>query len=108
MTGIPERLEGVSVLTKANVYFGGRVVSHTVLLPDGRKKTIGLIHPGTYTFDTREPETLQVVAGSCRVRLAGEEDWTAYAAGQAFLVPGNLAFEIAVEEGIAEYLCSFG
>lgn len=105
---VPERFDGVSVLTKANLYFDGKVASHTIVFPDGRRKTLGLIFPGTYRFDTREPETMQIVAGSCRVRLAGEEDWAAYSAGKAFLVPANLSFEIAVEGGVAEYVCSFG
>ena len=33
--------------------------------------------------------------------------WTDYAAGSAFDVPANSSFEIAVDSGIAEYVCSF-
>jgi len=55
MSTAPERFDGVSVVTKANVYFDGKVVSHTVNFPDGSKKTIGLIYPGLYTFTTAPP-----------------------------------------------------
>ena len=108
MSAAPERFDGVSVATKANVYFDGKVVSHTVHFPDGSKKTIGLIYPGSFTFSTGAPEVMAIVAGSCRVRLTGESAWTDYAAGAAFAVPANSAFDIAVESGIVEYVCSFG
>lgn len=103
-----ERFENVSVVCKANVYFGGRVVSHTVMFADGSKKTVGLIFPGSYTFNTGAPERMEIVAGSCRWRLKGATAWTPAAAGAAFDVPGNSAFDISVESGIAEYVCSFG
>ena len=55
MSPLPTSLADVTVHTKANVYFDGRVVSHTVLMPDGANKTLGLIYPGTYHFCTAAP-----------------------------------------------------
>lgn len=104
----PIQFENVTVTCKANVYFDGKVVSHTVTFADGAKKTLGLIFPGGYTFNTDAPETMEIVAGDCRYRLAGEKSWTTVHAGTAFLVPGKSSFEIAVGSGIAEYICSFG
>lgn len=103
-----KQFEKVSVVCKANVYFDGKVVSHTVLFPDGTKKSIGLIYPGTYTFNTGAPEIMEIIAGDCRARVKGESDWKSYPAGTAFSVARNSAFDIAVESGIAEYVCSFG
>ena len=103
-----QKFDNVSVTCKANVYFDGKVVSHTVQFADGTKKTLGLIYPGTYNFKTGAPEIMEIIAGSCRARLQGAAEWTAYAAGTAFNVPGNSAFDITVENGIAEYICSFG
>ena len=103
-----KQFDKVSVVCKANVYFDGKVVSHTLLFPDGSKKTVGLIYPGTYTFNTGAPEIMEIIAGTCRARIKGEADWKAYSAGKAFTVAGNSAFDITVESGIAEYLCSFG
>ena len=105
---IPAQFDNVSVVAKANVYFDGKVVSHTVLLPGGVKKTIGLIYPGSFTFNTGAPEKMEIVAGSCRVKQANEAAWKTYAAGTAFDVPGNSKFDIAVDSGIVEYICSFG
>ena len=33
-----EKIDGVSVTTKANVYFDGKCVSHGITFPDGTKK----------------------------------------------------------------------
>ena len=103
----PESFTDVEVLTKANVYFDGKVVSHTVRFKDGSKKTLGLIYPGEYHFGTAAPERMQIVAGSCRARLDGESEWRDYSAGTEFRIAGNSGFDIAVADGIAEYVCSF-
>lgn len=101
------QLENVTVQTQSNVYFDGKCVSHTVLLPDGTRKSVGVILPSTLTFTTGAPETMQIVGGSARVRLAGSEDWVTYAAGSSFDVPGESSFEIEVTEQ-TDYICHFG
>jgi len=106
--GVPTEFPGVTAVCKANIYFGGKVISHTLVDGGGKKITLGLIFPGSYTFNTGAPERMDVTAGACRVKLAGQEAFTDYAAGTTFFVPGDSSFEIAVEEGIAEYICSFG
>jgi purine/pyrimidine-nucleoside phosphorylase len=105
-SGAPEKFENVTVLTKANVYFDGKVTSHTVLV-GGAKKTLGLIYAGQYKFNTDAPERMDITAGTCRIRLAGARDWQAFAPGTFFKVPGQSSFEIAVDSGITEYVCSY-
>lgn len=95
------------MLTKANVYFDGNVVSHTVLFKDATKKTLGVIRPGSYHFNTGAPERMEIIAGSCRVTLDGTSTTQEYAAGTFFDVPGKSGFSIAVSAGLCEYLCSF-
>lgn len=104
----PEKFENVTAVCKANLYFDGKVVSHTILLPGGVKKTLGLIYPGTFRFSTGVAEKMEIIAGSCRVRLDGKEQWSSYTAGTFFTVPANAAFDIVVEQGVAEYVCSYG
>jgi uncharacterized protein YaiE (UPF0345 family) len=101
------QFDNVSVINKANVYFDGRCVSHTILLEDGTRKTLGVILPSLLTFNTSSPEVMEVISGSCRVRLDGEADWKEYAAGQSFQVPGNSRFEIETTEPM-DYVCHFG
>ncbi len=103
-----QSFDNVSVDCKANVYFDGKVVSHTIRFADGEKKTLGLIHPGAYVFNTGAPERMAIIAGACRARLAGQAEWQVHVAGTHFDVPGDSSFEIAVDEGLAEYVCSFG
>lgn len=97
----------VTAVAKANIYFDGKVVSHTIRTASGEKKTLGLIYPGEFHFGTDAPELMQIVAGSCRVRLDGESDWKEYGAGTEFKVPGKSGFDITVTSGIAEYVCSY-
>jgi uncharacterized protein YaiE (UPF0345 family) len=107
MSSQPTEFVGVTVVAKANVYFDGNVVSHTVLLKDDSKKTLGLIRPGSYHFNTGAPERMEIVAGSCTVVLDGAKDTKNYGAGTYFDVPGNSGFTITVASGLCEYICSF-
>ena len=102
-----ETLAGVSVTTRANVYFDGKCVSHTVAFPDGTKKSVGVILPATLTFNTGAPEIMECVAGWCEYKLAGSGEWVKSSAGQKFSVPANSSFEIRVSEAY-HYICHFG
>lgn len=97
----------VTVDAKANIYFDGRVVSHSVHFADGSKKTVGLIYAGEYHFGTGAPERMEIIAGTCTVVLDGKTDTQEFPAGTFFDVPGNSGFTITVANGICEYVCSF-
>jgi uncharacterized protein YaiE (UPF0345 family) len=97
----------VTVVAKANVYFDGKVVSHTIKLEGGAKKTLGLIYAGEFHFGTDAPERMDITAGKCEVRIDGETSWKTYEGGTFFKVPGKSGFDIKVASGIAEYVCSF-
>ena len=101
------QFENVSVIKQANVYFDGKCVSHSVLFPDGTKKSVGVIFPSSLTFNTGAPEIMEINGGRCRVRLKGDGDWKEYAAGQSFAVPGNSSFDIETLE-LLDYVCHFG
>jgi purine/pyrimidine-nucleoside phosphorylase len=103
------QFDNVSVIKKANVYFEGKCVSHSVQFADGTRKSVGVILPAILTFNTGVPEVMETVAGRCRVRLKGEEGWKEYGEGQSFSVPGNSSFDIEVAEGDTyHYVCHFG
>ncbi len=101
------QFDGVSVTTKANVYFDGKCVSHNITLADGTKKSVGVVLPATLTFNTGAPEIMECVAGSCEYRLKGSDSWIACAAGEKFSVPGNSSFDIRVSDSY-HYICHFG
>ena len=97
----------VTAVAKANVYFEGKVLSHTILAVDGSKRTLGIIFPGSYHFGTGAAELMDIVAGSCAVTLDGETATATHAAGARFEVPANSGFTIEVREGMCEYVCAF-
>lgn len=101
------KFDNVSVLKIANVYFDGKCVSHTVVLGDGTKKSVGVILPSTLTFNTGVPEIMECVSGACRVRLKGESEWKNYDAGQSFKAPANSSFDIEVAGEPYHYVCHF-
>lgn len=102
-----EKINGVSVTTKANVYFDGKCVSHGITFPDGTKKSVGVVLPATLTFNTGAPEIMECVAGACEYKLAGSDAWVQSSAGDKFSVPGNSSFDIRVTEAY-HYICHFG
>lgn len=106
-TDIMTSFSNVTVDAKANIYFDGKVVSHTVHFPDGSRKTLGLIYPGKFHFGTAAPERMEIIAGDCLVVLDGSTETLAIEAGSSFDVPGNSGFTITVAGGICEYICSF-
>jgi purine/pyrimidine-nucleoside phosphorylase len=100
------QFDQVSVVKRANIYFDGKCVSHTVLFPDGSRKTLGVILPVTLNFGTEAAELMEVQAGKCRIRLDGSSEWQTYGAGESFSVPANSRFDIEVLETL-DYVCSY-
>ena len=107
MSNIPTEFRNVTAITKANIYFDGKVVSHSLLFPDGSKKTLGLIYPGKFHFGTDKAERMEIVSGECAVKLDGQSSTETYRAGNAFDVPAKSGFDIEVKQGVCEYICSF-
>ncbi len=107
MSSIPTQFSNVTAVAKANVYFEGKVVSHSILFPDGSKKTLGLIYPGEFHFGTEKAERMEIVAGACSVKIDGQTGTATYPAGESFEVPAKSGFDIEVNGGICEYICSF-
>lgn len=98
--------ENVNVVKKANVYFDGGVTSRTINFPGGEMKTLGIIQPGEYEFNTGKKELMEMLAGKVEVLLAGSDAWQSYDVGDTFEVPANSAFRIR-SGGLADYCCSF-
>lgn len=102
-----ETFENVSIVKKANVYFGGQVTSRTVVFADGTKKTLGFMQAGDYEFGTEAAELMEMLGGAMDVKLDGEDTWTTYKEGESFNVPGNSKFALKVAAGGADYCCSY-
>ena len=101
------QFENVTAVAAGNVYFDGKVVSHAIVMPDGAKKTLGVIMPGSYHFGTEAAEIMEVAKGACSYVLDGAEESIEVAEGSLFNVPANSGFTITVEGEPCHYVCSF-
>ncbi len=101
------QFDAVSAVKKGNVFFDGKCVSHTVLFADGSRKTLGVILPSTLTFNVSTAETMEIIDGTCRVRVLEQSEWHTYAAGQQFSVVAGSGFEIEATAPV-HYVCHFG
>ena len=100
-------LKDVTVVAKANVYFDGKVVSHTLLMGDGARKSVGVIFPGKFHFGTDAAERMEITSGTCEVKLDGKSNSNRYEAGQEFEVPAKSGFDIEIKNGLCEYICTY-
>lgn len=98
--------DNITIQRLANIYFDGKVTSRTIIFADGEKKTLGIMMPGEYRFDTADKELMEIQAGSVSVLLPGATDWQTFNGGESFEVPANSAFDIKVNE-ITDYCCSY-
>ena len=96
----------VSVVKNANVYFDGGVTSRTIKFASGETKTLGIMLPGEYQFNTGKKEIMDIQQGDVEVLLPDENNWRHISAGQSFEVKANAAFKIKVNK-LTDYCCSF-
>jgi len=96
----------VTVIKKANVYFDGKVTSRTIEFPDGAKKTLGIMLPGEYTFNTDAAEIMDIISGELEVLLPGSAAWKTVRGGEEFEVPARSSFSLRVKT-LTDYCCSF-
>jgi len=90
-----------------NIYFDGKVVSHTIHLPDGSRKTLGIMFPGTYRFDTVAAEIMEITDGSCQVVIDGSGNTRFIPTDESFEINANSGFSITVNTGVCQYVCSY-
>ncbi len=98
--------ENVTVIKKANVYFEGKVTSRTIVFPDGSRKTLGVMLPGEYEFNTGDKEIMEILAGEMDVLLPGASEWKTIRAGESFEAPARSVFSLKVKS-LSDYCCSF-
>lgn len=96
----------VTVVKKANIYFGGNVASHSVLFADGSKKTLGVMQPGEYEFSTGAAEVMEILSGELKWQMKGESGWRKVVGGESFEVPASSVFIMKVPV-VTDYCCSF-
>lgn len=98
--------KNVTVVRKANIYFEGKVSSRTIVFADGSKKTLGIMLPGDYEFNTADKEIMEILSGDLDVMLPGAKGWRTIRGGESFEVPAQSKFGLKIKT-ITDYCCSF-
>lgn len=101
-----DNFEKVTIVTKANIYYDGKVTSRTVLFENGERKTLGIMLPGEYEFGTSNKEIMEIIQGNLEVKLPGEKDWLTFSSGESFEVPADSKFDLIVKK-TTDYCCSY-
>lgn len=96
----------VTIVKEANIYFDGKVTSRSIIFPDGSKKTLGVMLPGEYEFNTDQKEIIEIIKGGLEVLLPKSDKWKWIEEGEAFEVPAKSKFGLKVKR-ITDYCCSF-
>ena len=96
----------VDVDKSANIYFEGKVISRNIFFNDGSKKTLGVMLPGEYEFNTESRELMEITSGKLNLKIKGDNDWTLITEGNDFRIPENSSFKVKVLE-LVNYVCSY-
>ncbi|MGD2118815.1 MAG: pyrimidine/purine nucleoside phosphorylase [Chromatiales bacterium] len=100
------QFDNVSVTCEANIYFDGKVSSRTIEFANGETKTLGIMLPGEYEFNTGKKEIMDIQSGSVEVLLPDSSEWQSINGGESFEVKANASFKIKVNS-VTDYCCSF-
>ncbi len=101
-----DKLKNVEVSLKGNVYFDGRVTSRTFYKEAGERFTLGIITPGSYTFDVGDKEIVTLLQGIAQICLPGESEFHEVREGETFIIPADCNYQIRTY-GIVEYMCDY-
>ena len=99
-------LSNVDVDKLANIYFEGKVISRNIFLKDGSKKTLGVMLPGEYEFNTESRELMEIISGKLNLKLKDDKDWKLITDGMDFNISKNSSFKVKVLE-LVNYSCSY-
>ena len=98
--------KNVTIVREANVYFDGGVTSRTIIFDSGCKKTLGIMMPGEYEFNTGSAELMEILSGDLEVLLPGADSWLDVKGGESFEVSADSTFKLKIK-GLTDYCCSF-
>ena len=101
-----DKYKDVNVDKIANIYFEGNVISRNIFLKDGSKKTLGVMLPGEYEFNTESRELMEIISGKLNLKLKDDDDWKLITEGNDFNVSKNSSFKVKVLE-LVNYTCSY-
>ena len=101
-----DKYTNVSIDKLANIYFEWNVISRNIFLEDGSRKTLVVMLPGKYEFETNTRELMEIISGKLNLKLQNFESWKLIKKGMNFNVPKKSSFKVNVFE-LVNYTCSY-
>lgn len=101
-----DKFKDVTVDKLANIYFNGNVISRNVFFKDGSRKTLGVMLPGRYEFNTEERELIEIMSGILNLKLQNDDECKLINDRMVFNIPKNSSFQVEVLE-LVNYTCSY-
>ena len=101
-----ENYKNVTVEKLANIYFDGNVISRNITFQDGTKKTLGVMLPGEYEFNTQSKELMEIISGELDLKLLNNSEWKTINGGMSFHDPANSSFKVKITK-LTNYSCSY-
>lgn len=98
--------KNVTVKKEANVYFDGNVTSYQITFDSGEVKTLGVMLPGEYRFNTAAAEIMDILSGEFEVKLKNETEFKKMQTPCQFSIEANSYFDIKITT-IVNYCCSY-
>ena len=106
---MPDKIDNVSIGKKANVFFDGKCVSHSVYFPDGSRKTVGVIMPGSQlTFNVGAPELMEITSRHLRSQDRGRSGIQDLCRGHELQSGREQQLRHPRQVDEVNYVCSFG
>ena len=98
--------KNVTVNKLANIYFEGKVISRNITFNDNTIKTLGVMLPGEYEFNTQSKELMEIISGELNLQLEGETTWNIIKNGMSFNISKDSSFKVKVLKTV-NYSCSY-
>lgn len=70
------------------------------------EKTLGVMLPGKYEFNTDSRELMEITSGKLNLKIQNDIEWTLIKDGMDFNIPKNSSFKVEVLE-LVNYICSY-
>ena len=101
-----DKYTNVNVDKLANIYFEGNEISRNIFLEDGSRKTLGVMLPGKYEFNTDARELMEIISGKLNIKFQNRDNWKLIKKGMNFNVPKKSSFKVEILE-LVNYTCTY-
>ena len=101
-------ISSVQSLSKtADVFLDDKVIARNFVDAEGKNCSLGYVLPGEFDVTVEDSETVEVLGGSFRIQLPGEEEYSEFKRGESFYIPKGASYHLVVDDYF-DYCVIFG